>query len=663
MADFHYLRHPFQVKVIPKFTIARIMEEARIDEVVGEFVTLKKRGSSLIGNCPFHNEKTPSFNVSVSRGIYKCFGCGKAGNSVTFLMESQQMTYVEALKYLAKKYNIEIVEEYRSEEQKKEEDEKQSLTESILIANAYGQRFFTDYLLHNEKGAVGLSYFKERGFSTQTIEKFQLGFAPESGTEFTETALKAGYQLDILKKAGLTSPKEGSKYDFFRNRVMFPVHNLVGKVIAFGGRIMVKDEKSPKYVNTGESEVYVKSKILYGIYQAKGDIRKQDECLLVEGYTDVISLVQAGIDNVVASSGTALTTDQIRLIKRFTHNVTILYDGDAAGIKAALRGTDMVLEEGLNVRIVILPDQEDPDSYVRRVGATAFTEFIKENKKDLILFKTDLYATEAKSDPVKKADMIRDIVQSISRIPDMIQRSVYIQQCAHSMQMSEQILVAEVNKMRNTRAKEKTKEDVAPHVEIEDLAASAQAHQEQLLASTHNPEPIERDIVRALIEYGTWEVPVDGGEPETATQFIFDTLEGILFESKYKYAYDYIRSEFDAGRIHPETFYTQHSDVEISRLAIDLVTASAQDQLSPGWWEKYEVIVPDKKALYIQDIISSTMRMKQMKNLEMLYQIEERMRTAESAEQMDQLIQHYKLLTEQKKEFAKATGIVVYKRK
>ena len=647
--------------MIPKFTIARIMEEARIDEVVGEFVTLKKRGASLIGNCPFHNEKTPSFNVSVAKGIYKCFGCGKAGNSVTFLMESQQMTYVESLKYLAKKYNIEIVEEHRSDEQKKEEEEKQSQTESILIANGFAQRFFTEYLLHNEKGSIGLSYFKERGFSTQTIEKFQLGFAPESGTDLTEAALKAGYQLEILKKAGLTSSKENSKYDFFRNRVMFPVHSMTGKVIAFGGRIMIKDEKSPKYVNTGESDVYVKSKILYGIYQAKTDIRKQDECLLVEGYTDVISLVQAGIENVVASSGTALTTDQIRLIKRFTHNVTILYDGDAAGIKAALRGTDMILEEGMNVRVVILPDQEDPDSYVRKKGSTEFLDFIKENKKDLIVFKTSLYAEEAKSDPVKKADMIRDIVQSISRIPDMIQRSVYVQQCSQKMQMAEQILIAEVNKMRRARAKDQNKEDIAPQIEAQDMAANAVVHQDRLLVATHNAEPIERDIVRALMEYGTWEMNLDEGQTETAAQFILDDLEGIVFESKYKYVYDYIRSEFDAGRVNEATFYTLHEDPQICAVAIDLLTASTHDNLSPGWWDKYQVRVPDKRAIYQKDIVSSTTRLKQMKNLSLLYQIEEKMKEETDAEKVTEYINMYKVLTEQKKEFAKITGLVVYR--
>jgi DNA primase len=639
------------------------MEEARIDEVVGEFVTLKKRGASLIGNCPFHNEKTPSFNVSVSKGIYKCFGCGKAGNSVTFLMENQQLSYVEALKYLAKKYNIEIVEEHRSDEQKKEEEEKQSQTESILIANAFAQRFFTDYLLNNEKGAIGLSYFKERGFSTQTIDKFQLGFAPESGVELTETALKAGYQLDILKKAGLTSSKENSKYDFFRNRVMFPVHNMTGKVIAFGGRIMIKDEKSPKYVNTAESDVYIKSKILYGIYQAKTDIRKQDECLLVEGYTDVISLVQAGIDNVVASSGTALTTDQIRLIKRLTHNVTILYDGDAAGIKAALRGTDMILEEGMNVRIVILPDQEDPDSYVRKMGSTGFTEYIKENKKDLILFKTSLYADEAKNDPVKRADMIRDIVQTISRIPDMIQRSIYVQQCSQKLQMPEQILIAEVNKMRRGRAKDENKhhEDIAPQIEAQDLSANAAVHQEQLLVSTHNPEAIERDIVRALMEFGTWDILTEGGGTESASQFIFDDLEGITFESKYKYLYEYIKSEFDLGRTHETTFYTLHPEPEISSAAIDLLTAAEYNDISPGWFRKFEVIIPDKRDIYQKDIVSSTMRLKQMKNLSTLYQLEEQMRDEKDEQKMNELIQLHKLLSEQKKEFAKATGAVIYR--
>ena len=647
--------------MIPKFTIARIMEESRIDEVVGEFVTLKKRGASLIGNCPFHNEKTPSFNVSVSKGIYKCFGCGKAGNVVTFLMEQQQLTYVEALKYLAKKYNIEIIEEHVSDELQRELDEKQSLTESILIANAFAQRFFTDHLLHNEKGGIGLAYFKERGFSNQMIEKFQLGFAPESGTELTEAALKAGYQLDILKKAGLTSSKENSKYDFFRNRVMFPIHSMQGKVIAFGGRIMIKDEKAPKYVNTGESEVYVKSKILYGIYQARNDIRKQEECLLVEGYTDVISLVQAGIENVVASSGTALTVEQIRLVKRQTHNITVLYDGDAAGIKAALRGTDMILEEGMNVRVVILPDQEDPDSFVRKMGATEFSKFIKDNRKDLILFKATLFAEEAKNDPIRKAELIRDIVQSIGKVPDPIQRSVYTQQCAERFGMQEQILITEVNKIRRARAKEQHGEEIAPHVETQDMAANAQVHHEQVKPAVVSVEYVERDIIFVMMEYGTWQIQLPDEQTESVIKFIMDDIGGIDFQTSYKYAYDYIRSEYEAGQVHEPNFYTMNMDPEISSLAIKLLTEGSYDDVSPGWWRKYEVVLPDKTRIYNKSVISVTTRLKQLKNLETIKEVEEMLKVETDEEKNIDLLRTYKALIDQKKEFAKITGYVIYR--
>lgn len=647
--------------MIPKFTIARIMEESRIDEVIGEYVHLKKRGTSLIGNCPFHNEKTPSFNVSVSKGIYKCFGCGKAGNVVTFLMENQQMSYVEALRFLAKKYNIEIAEENVSDEQRKEEEIKQSQTESILIANAFAQRFFTDYLLHNEKGGIGLAYFRERGFSNHMIEKFQLGFAPDAGSELTDAALQAGYQLEVLKKAGLTSPKENSKYDFFRNRVMFPIHNMTGKVIAFGGRIMVKDEKAPKYVNTPESDVYVKSKILYGIYQARNSIRRLDECLLVEGYTDVISLVQAGIENVAASSGTSLTTDQIKLIKRLTQNITVLYDGDAAGIKAALRGTDMILEEGMNVRVVILPDQEDPDSYVRKAGAEAFTKFIKENRKDLILFKAALFAEEAKSDPIRKAELIRDIVSSIGKVPDPIQRSIYLQQCSERFGMQEQLLITEVNKIRRERARQQHKEEVAPEVEARDMSANAAVHQEQLRRGPLSIEFIERDVVTALMEFGTWDIYLGEGQTEQVARFIIEDMQGIDFQSQYKYVYELIRSEFEQGQIHEPNFYTLHSDPDVSNTAIRLLTDSSYDNLSPGWWRKYEVILPDKMRTYNKNVISSTMRLKQFKNMETLRLLEEMMKEEKDEEKLLSLMKKHKLLMQQKKEFALATGTNVYR--
>ena len=495
--------------MISKETIQRINEEARVEDVVGEFVTLKKRGANLLGLCPFHNEKTPSFNVNPARNIYKCFGCGKAGGPIQFLIDSQQMTYPDALRFLAKKYNIEIDEENVSDEAKQKEVEKHNLVESIHIASAFAQKFFTDYMLNNDNGKIGLAYFKERGFLGHTIEKFQLGFAPESGDAFTRQALKEGYQLDVLKRAGLTSPKENSTYDFFRNRVMFPIHNMTGKVVGFGGRIMVKDEKAPKYVNTPESEVYQKSKILYGAWFAKNEIRKKDECLLVEGYTDVISLHQSGIENAVSSSGTSLTVEQIRLVKRMTPNITMLYDGDAAGIKAALRGTDLILEEGMNVRIVVLPDSEDPDSYVRKVGAEAFNQFIQQNKKDLILFKTSLFANEAKTDPIKKSELIRDIVESIGKIPDSIHRSVYTKECSQLFDMSEQILITEVNKIRRKKQKE---QQAADEKEEEQKKSNTQdeipasLHQEQFSESISSLPVLERDIIRILIEFGAWTI-------------------------------------------------------------------------------------------------------------------------------------------------------------
>ncbi|MFN8310253.1 MAG: DNA primase [Chitinophagales bacterium] len=644
--------------MIPKFTIARIKEEARIDEVVGEFVTLKKRGSSLLGLCPFHNEKTPSFNVSVAKGIYKCFGCGKAGDSVSFLMEAQQMSYVEALRFLAKKYNIEIVEEHVSDERRKEEEEKQSHTESILIANAFAQRFFTDYMLHREEGRIGLAYFKERGFSKAIIEKFQLGFAPETGSALTDEALKQGYQLQILKDAGLTSPKENSKYDFFRNRVMFPIHNVVGKVIAFGGRIMVKDDKLPKYVNTPESEVYVKSKILYGIAFAKNEIRKLDECLLVEGYTDVISLFQSGIENVVASSGTSLTVDQIKLIKRFTNNITMLYDGDKAGIKAALRGTDMILEEGLNVRVVILPDNEDPDSFVRKEGAEALRDFLKYNRKDLILFKSSLFAEEAKHDPIKRAELTRDMVQSISKVPDNIQRSVYIKECAIHMGLSEQLLITEVNKIRRLRLKEKFKEEVAPEQITIDERQEQQVHGEQMKedrASVY--ESLEREIVRLLMECGTWEIYIDAGHTETSTQFVLDDLEGIEFKTKYKLLFDLIRNDFQKGEVHDTDYFLHHENPEIAALARDLLVSKYE--LSEGWWKRFEVRVPGKREIYTKEITSDATHLKNVITLEQIEEINRLIKEEKDEEKLTQLLKMQMTLTQQKKEFMKWTGSVI----
>ena len=672
MPLFFYIRPP----VISKFSIARIKDEARIDEVVGEFVTLKKRGSSMIGNCPFHNEKTPSFNVSVSKNIFKCFGCGKAGDSITFLMEHLQLNYSEALRYLAKKYNIAVEEEFVSEEQKKEEEIQHSLQESIHIANGFAQRFFTDYMLQNENGKIGLAYFKERGFSNQTIEKFQLGFSPETGSELTEAALKQGYQLDILKKAGLTSPKEDSRYDFFRNRAMFPIHNLMGKVIAFGGRILKKDEKAPKYVNTPESEVYVKSKILYGIFQAKNAIRKQDECLLCEGYTDVISLVQNGIENVVASSGTALTVDQIKLVKRFTPNITLLYDGDSAGVKAALRGTDLILEEGMNVRVVILPEPEDPDSYIKKVGTTAFEEYIRSNKKDLILFKSSLFAKEAKNDPIKKAELVKDIVHSIAKIPDPIQRSIYVRSCAEQFAMPEQLLIIEVNKARRKLVADKNKASVAstslsgqndfiPETSIDEQRAAGEIHHEQLQQTTGiaSLDYYEKDIVRLLMDCGAWKIKADEVNEISVAQFVFDELEGVDFVTRYKYAYDFIRALEQPLETNG---YLQNEDPKIAAIAMELLTSPYE--LSEGWWKKYQVLTPNQRQILTKDIYSATMRLKQYHNIEQIRQVEkmlqqeqEKPTEEQNFEEVLRLLQLLKVLNDQRKEFSKETGTVIFR--
>ncbi len=646
--------------MISKFTIQKINEEARVEDVVGEFVTLKKRGANLQGLCPFHNEKSPSFSVNPARNIYKCFGCGKAGGPLQFLMDYQQLSYPDALRYLAKKYNIEIDEEDISDEQKKQELEKHNLVESIHIANATAQKFFTEYMLHNESGKIGLAYFKERGFLNHTIEKYQLGFAPDGFDAFTKHALKEGFQLDVLKKAGLTSSKENSTADFFRNRVMFPIHNMTGKVVGFGGRIMVKDEKSPKYVNTPESEVYQKSKILYGAYFAKNDIRKKDECLMVEGYTDVISLHQAGMENAVASSGTALTPDQIRLIKRITPNITMLYDGDAAGIKAALRGTDLILEEGMNVRVVILPDNEDPDSYVKRVGTDAFTKFIKDNRKDLILFKSSLFAAEAKNDPIKKSELIRDIIESIAKIPDTIHRSVYVKECSQLFDMSEQILITEVNKMRRKKAKDETQEEERQERrthKTEDLPQTL--HQEQYNEATSNLYVLERDIIRILIEFGSWQTGTE--ETDTSvTQYVLEELEGLELETAtYKYIYDYIQREFAQGIIHEEKAFTSNEDQNISSVAIEILAQPYT--LSENWYAKYKIIVPDKREMFTKDIASAIVRFKQYRNIAELKKIEQRLKESKDEDEQLKLMKLHKLLIEQKKEFARTVGNVIYR--
>lgn len=649
--------------MISKYSIQRIMEEARVEEVVGEYVVLKKRGANYQGLCPFHNEKTPSFNVSPAKNIYKCFGCGKAGNSVTFLMEHAQMSYVDALRYLAKKYNIEIEE--TTEEKTKEEVEQQSVTESIFIANSFAQKFFTDFMFNNEAGGIGLAYFKERGFDKTTIEKFQLGFSPDGKDLFAQHALKNAFQKEILVKAGLIADHEYGIRDFFRNRAMFPIHSLTGKVLGFGGRILKKDEKSPKYINTSENEVYQKSKILYGAFFAKQAVRKADECFLVEGYTDVISLHRAGIENVMASSGTSLTTDQIRLVKRMTQNITMLYDGDAAGIKAALRGTDMILEEGMNVRIVLLPDAEDPDSFVKKVGGEAFLDFVRINKKDVILFKTSLFAKEAQNDPIKKSELIKEILVSISKIPDPIQRAVYVKECAEYFNMQEQIIAVEVNKLRRKNSKETSPEI---EIDVEEKQKIETIHAEQLQSTSPTQKILEEGVMKLFLEYGDWQIALDEKNTISVTQHLLDEIEGIDFETPHLLKMlNTIKHAFAEGNVLNLTYFTAHPDPEISVPALNLV--AEKYEVSENWWNKHKIVVPEKKHVFIKDIESTVIRLKQFHNLKQLRIVEEQIKQAQSitseneegAAELMKLMKRHLFLNEQRKEFAKHLGTIVYR--
>ena len=432
--------------MISQTTIQQILGRLDIIDTIGSFVKLKKRGSNYLGLCPFHNEKSPSFTVSPSKELYKCFGCGRSGNTISFIMEHEKYSYVEALKWLANKYGIEIEETFQTDEQK----QTQLAADSLFIINAFAQQFFSSQLFETEEGQdVGLAYFKERGFREDIIEKFQLGYSPEQRDAFTKEAIAKQYNTDLLLKTGLVANRNDQLMDNYRGRVIFPIHNHSGKVLGFGARILKSNDKAPKYINTPENEIYIKSKLLYGSYLARQAIDKADECLLVEGYTDVVSLHQAGIENVVASGGTSLTPDQLRLIRKYSNNLTIIYDGDSAGVKAALRGLDLALEEGLNVKLVLIPDKEDPDSYVNKVGASAFSEFIQRNKKDFILFQLEVALKDAGNDSVKKSEVVNRMAETISKInkvEDFTKQQDYIKQCSEILKIEESGLHALVNK-------------------------------------------------------------------------------------------------------------------------------------------------------------------------------------------------------------------------
>jgi DNA primase len=587
--------------MIDRPTIERILDAAQIVDVVQEFVPLKKRGVNYLGLCPFHNEKTPSFTVSPSKEIFKCFGCGKVGNSVNFVMEHEHLTYPEALKYLAKKYHIEVVEKELSIE----EIEKQNERESLLVVSAYAARQFTENLFQSPEGiSIGLTYFRERGFRQDTLKKFEIGYSFEKRDAFSKKALDDGYKQDFLVKTGLSIQHEERLFDRFSNRVIFPIHSLSGQVLGFGGRILKTDPKSAKYLNSPESEIYHKSRILYGIYQARKTITREDRCYLVEGYTDVISLHEAGIENVVASSGTSLTQEQVRLIKRFTQNITILYDGDAAGIKASIRGIDLVLEEGMNVKIVLLPDKEDPDSYSKKVSNEEFLKFLKENEKDFIRFKTQLLLSEADNDPVKKADLIRDVVKSIAVIPEAISRTVYIKECSTVLEVTEPILYHEVNKLRQ----QKNFQDRNKYPGPEDLPVLPQVIVKpvQRVALTYYSE---KEIIRLLLKFGSSEFErsvnkEDGKEQvKTVSDYIVReiTSDDLLFDNRVcsKIFADF-RFHFEQGLMTGDRQFVKHEDPEISSLSADLLADS--HELSRIWKDKQTYV--ETEDMKLKEIVS-----------------------------------------------------------
>ncbi|MGD0710895.1 MAG: DNA primase [Bacteroidales bacterium] len=650
--------------MINKDTIQNIIETARIEEVIGDYVTLKKRGVNLIGLCPFHNEKTPSFTVSAAKGIYKCFGCGKAGNSVNFLMEHEHLSYPEALRYLAKKYFIEITEEQETPEQLQAQSEK----ESLMSVAAFAQQFFTKSLLETDEGkAIGMTYFKERGFDEKIIEKFQLGYNPEEWDAFTKSALESGYKEEYLVTTGLTISKEDKKYDRFRGRVMFPIHNLSGRTIGFGGRTLSTDKTKPKYVNSPESEIYHKSNVLYGIFFAKNAIIAHDNCYLVEGYTDVISIHMAGIENVVASSGTSLTTEQVKLIRRYTPNITILYDGDAAGIKASFRGIDMILEEGMNVKIVLFPDGEDPDSYARKHRPAEVRDFIQHNAFDFITFKTNLLVGETANDPIKKASLIKEIVGSIALIPDAITRSVYTRECSSSMKVPEQMLINELNKLRRKKSTQKS----AEIAEGQDIPEPTEyiADQQTEVDDT-STESQEKELLKFLFSYSNRDVEVDMQDEEGETTktkmplaaFIVMELQKdkMVFQNPMHQA---ILEEYEkliGDNTPPDVqYFVNHSNPDISAAVIELLFNPYE--LSGNWKAMHRISVPLEDEDLIGSAVSYIYSLKLKKVDKMMAENLDALKKATSEEDEMILIQRHNSLMEVKREFAKKLTRIVTK--
>ncbi|HEY2582986.1 MAG TPA: DNA primase [Mucilaginibacter sp.] len=639
--------------MITKSTIDRIMEATDIVEVIGEFVQLKKRGANYVGLSPFANERTPSFTVSPAKGIFKDFSSGKGGSAITFLMELEKFTYPEALKWLAKKYSIEVEETVETIENKEEENRR----ESLMIVTAYAAKFFHESLLETDEGKnIGLSYFKERGFNNDTIRKFELGYSPDQWEAFTSQALKEGYQQEFLEESGLSVKRDnGALYDRYRGRVMFPIHSFTGRVIAFGGRTLKSDKNVPKYVNSPESEIYHKSNVLYGLYFAKKAIRDEDNCFLVEGYADVLSVHQAGIENVVASSGTSLTVEQIRLIGRFTKNITILYDGDAAGIKASLRGLDMILEEGLNVKVVLFPDGHDPDSYVRNFGTNGFKKHIADNKKDFILFKTDILLKEAGNDPIKKAEVIREIVESVAKIPDSIKASVFIKECSHLLKIDERALLSELNKMRLAKAKKDSQQQISKPVAVDETLLDEPIAKEEKEDASQ-----EKEIVRLLLAYGNRMIDWDGIANTYIGPFMIAELSDVEFENLACKAFvEIYRSEVENGILPDEQHFIHYPEKEIVDLTVTLI--ATKYTLSENWYEMHKILVPDEQVNMKATILGAIFHLKKQKVGKILEGLRTELQKTPGEADQEILLNQYMHMKKVEKSISDYLGSVILK--
>ncbi len=652
--------------MIPKEVVDEIKSRADVLEVIGDYVNLKKNGSNFRGYSPFNNERTPSFYVVPSKGFFKDFSSGKAGDSITFLMEAEGMSYVESIKHLAKKYGIDIPEEEATDEELAARNER----DSVFIVMKYAAEYYQNNLWKHEEGkSIGLTYLHERGFSDETIQAFSLGYSLDQWDGLMQAALKKGYQKEYLAKAGLIIQKEETnrEYDRFRGRVMFPVHNISGRVLAFGARVLGKGEGQPKYINSPETLIYHKSDVLYGLYQAKQTIRQEDNCYLVEGYTDVISLYQAGVQNAVASSGTSLTQEQIRLIGRYTQNVTVLFDGDSAGLKASFRGIDMLLEGGLQVKAVTLPEGEDPDSLSRRLSTSELQAYLREHRTDFIGFKTQIYQKETENDPIRQAELIKEVVGSIAKVPDPIQRQVYIKTTSSQLEIDEQTLISEMNKIHLKERRSSQRREFLMEEEAQPTKPVSLPPEEEDITNVQPTIYVkEREVIRVLVLYGQHPIQVatETTEEGEATEeikvydYLYHELEDIAIQTPlYERIYQLYREQTLTGITVTEAWLAEHGSEEIKKEIIDLVVEHYV--LSENWELLHQIYVTREHDILHQVIQRSILELK-FAYLKQLME-EQRLKLKETTDEVDQfqILKDYQILKQSQQEIAKLLGIVV----